>query len=323
MQTVLNLLLALALLLACAFPAAAQPYPTKPIRFLVPFPPGGGNDTMARTVGQKMTERLGQPVVIDNRPGAGGNIGAETAAHALPDGYTIFLGGVGSHGINPNLMKKPPYDPIKDFAPVSLIASAPMLVIVPLSLPAKSMNEFLQLAKARPGELNFASSGAGSIAHLAAELLNSMAKIKLEHVPYKGTGPALTDLFAGRVQVLFNSTVSAMPHVRAGKVRALAMTAAKRSPALPDLPTLAESGVPGYEATSWYGMLAPAGTPRAIVTKLNGEVVRIAQLPEVRERLAADAAEPGGNSPEEFGAYIRRELARWKTVIEQAKIPRQ
>jgi len=322
MQTGLNLTLAL-VLLACMFPATGQPYPTKPIRFLVPFPPGGGTDTMARTFGQKMTERLGQPVVIDNRPGAGGNIGAETAARALPDGYTIFLGGVGSHGINPNLMHKPPYDAIKDFAPVSLIASAPMLVIVPLSLPAKSMNDLVQLAKARPGELNFASSGAGTIAHLAAELLNSMAKIKLEHVPYKGTGPALTDLLGGRVHVMFNSTVSVMPQMRAGKVRALAMTAAKRSPALPDLPTVAESGVPGYEAASWYGVLAPAKTPRAIVMKLNSEVAHIAQLPEVRERLAADGADPGGNSPEEFGAYIRGELARWKVVIEQAKIPRQ
>ena len=322
MQIGLNLTVALALL-ACTFPAAGQPYPTKPIRFLVPFPPGGGNDTMARTFGQKMAERLGQPVVIDNRPGAGGNIGAETAARALPDGYTIFLGGVGSHGINPNLMHKPPYDAINDFAPVSLIASAPMLVIVPLSLPAKSMNDLVQLAKARPGELNFASSGAGTIAHLAAELLNSMAKIKLEHVPYKGTGPALTDLLGGRVHVMFNSTVSVMPQVRAGKVRALAMTAAKRSPALPDVPTVAESGVPGYEAASWYGMLAPAKTPRAIVMKLNGEVARIAQLPEVRERLEADGAIPGGNTPEEFGAYIRRELARWKAVIEQAKIARQ
>src|SRR4051812_24602756 len=310
MSIALNLILALVALLACTSPATAQPYPTKPIRFLVPFPPGGGNDTMARTFGQKMSERLGQPIVIDNRAGAGGNIGAETAARALPDGYTIFLGGVGSHGINPNLMQKPTYDPIKDFAPVSLIASAPMPVIVPLSLPAKSMNDFVQLAKARPGELNFASSGAGSIAHLAAELLNSMAKIKLEHVPYKGTGPALTDLLGGRVQVMFNSTVSAMPQVRAGKVRALAITAAKRSPALPDIPTVAESGVPGYEAASWYGMLAPANTPRPIVMKLNGEVAHIAQLPEVRERLAADAADPGGNSPEEFGAYIRRELAR-------------
>jgi tripartite-type tricarboxylate transporter receptor subunit TctC len=320
MQIVLTFAL---LLLAWMFPATAQSYPTKPIRFLVPFPPGGGNDTMARTFGQKMSERLGQPVVIDNRPGAGGNIGAETAAHALPDGYTIFLGGVGSHGINPNLMLKPPYDPIRDFAPVSLIASAPMLVVVPLSLPAKSLNDFLHLAKSHPGQLNFASSGTGSIAHLAAELLNSMAKIKLEHVPYKGTGPALTDLLAGRVQVMFNSTVSVMPQVRAGKVRALAVTAAKRSSALPDLPTVAESGVAGYEAASWYGVLAPAGTPRAIVMKLNSEVAQIAQLPEVRERLAADGADPGGNSPEEFGAYIRRELARWKTVIEQAKIPRQ
>lgn len=311
------------MLVACMSGAAAQNYPTKPIRFIVPFPPGGGNDTMARTFGQKMTEGLGQQVVIDNRAGAGGNIGAETAAHALPDGYTIFLGGVGSHGINPHLQVKPSYDPIKDFAPISLIASAPLLVIVPLSLPAKSINDLIQLVKARPGELNFASSGAGTIAHLAAELLNSMAKIKLEHVPYKGTGPALTDLLGGRVHVMFNSTVSVMPQVRAGKVRALAMTAARRSPALPDLPTVAESGVPGYEATSWYGVLAPAKTPRAIVTKLNSEIVRIAQSSEVRERLASDGADPGGNSPDEFSAYIKRELTRWASVIEQARIPRQ
>lgn len=278
---------------------------------------------MARTFGQKMTQGLGQQVVIDNRAGAGGNIGAETAAHALPDGYTIFLGGVGSHGINPHLQVKPSYDPIRDFAPVSLIAAAPLLVIVPLSLPAKSINDLIQLTKARPGELNFASSGAGTIAHLAAELLNSMAKIKLEHVPYKGTGPALTDLLGGRVHVMFNSTVSVMPQVRAGKVRALAMTAARRSPAMPDLPTVAESGVPGYEAVSWYGVLAPAKTPRAIVTKLNREIVRIAQSAEVRERLTSDGADPGGNSPDEFSAYIKRELARWASVIEQARIPRQ
>jgi tripartite-type tricarboxylate transporter receptor subunit TctC len=307
----------------CAQHAAAQSYPTKPIRFIVPFPPGGGNDTMARTFGQKMTQSLGQQVVIDNRAGAGGNIGAETAAHALPDGYTLFLGGVGSHGINPNLQTKLPYDPIRDFAPISLIASAPLVIVVPPSVPAKSLGELITLAKSRPGELNYASSGAGTIAHLSAELLNSMAGIKLEHVPYKGTGPALTDLLGGRVQVMFNSAVSILPQVRSGKLRALAMTASKRSSAMPDLPTVTEAGVPGYEAASWYGVLAPAHTPRAIVQKLNGEIVRIAQSPDVRERLAADGADPVGNSPEEFAVYIKRELARWARVIEQARIPRQ
>jgi tripartite-type tricarboxylate transporter receptor subunit TctC len=303
--------------------AAAQTYPSKPIRFIVPFPPGGGNDTMARAFGQKMSEGFAQPIVIDNRPGAGGNIGAETAARALPDGYTVFLGGVGSHGINPNLQLKLPYDPLKDFAPISLIASAPLVIVVPPSLPIKTVSDLVQLAKARPGELNYASSGSGTIAHLSAELLNSMAKIKLEHVPYKGTGPALTDLLGGRVQVMFNSAVSILPQVRAGKLRAIAMTAAKRSAAMPDLATVAESGVPGYEAASWYGVLAPAVTPRPIVQKLNSEIVRIARMPEVRERLAADGADPVGSSPEEFAAYIRRELARWARVIEQARIPRQ
>ncbi|MDB5926397.1 MAG: hypothetical protein JWN13_5333 [Betaproteobacteria bacterium] len=311
------------LAVACVSSAAAQTYPSKPIRFVVPFPPGGGNDTMARAFGQKMSEGFAQPVVIDNRPGAGGNIGAETAARALPDGYTVFLGGVGSHGINPNLQAKLPYDPIKDFAPISLIASAPLVIVVPPSLPIKSVSDLVQLAKARPGELNYASSGSGTIAHLSAELLNSMAKIKLEHVPYKGTGPALTDLLAGRVQVMFNSAVSILPQVRSGKLRAVAMTAAKRSAAMPDLPTVAESGVPGYEAASWYGVLAPAATPRPIVQKLNSEIVRIARTPDVRERLAADGADPVGSSPEEFAAYIKRELARWARVIEQARIPRQ
>src|SRR4029079_10075348 len=238
--------IALVMLLACWVQhAAAQSYPTKPIRFIVPFPPGGGNDTMARTFGQKMTQSLGQQVVIDNHAGAGGNIGAETAAHALPDGYTLFLGGVGSHGINPNLQTKLPYDPIRDFAPISLIASAPLVIVVPPSVPAKSLGELITLAKSRPGELNYASSGAGTIAHLSAELLNSMAGIKLEHVPYKGTGPALTDLLGGRVQVMFNSAVSILPQVRSGKLRALAMTASKRSSAMPDLPTVTEAGVPG------------------------------------------------------------------------------
>jgi len=315
-------LFAAAALCACACAAVAQAFPTKPIRFIVPFPPGGGNDTMARAFGQKMTEGFTQQVVIDNRAGAGGNIGAETAARALPDGYTLFLGGVGSHGINPGLQKVP-YDPIADFAPISLIASAPLVIVVPLSLPAKTVGDLIQLARAKPGALNYASSGNGTIAHLSAELLNSMAKIKLEHVPYKGTGPALTDLLGGPVQLMFNSAVAMLPQVRTGKLRALAVTSAKRLAALPEVPTVAESGVPGYEAASWYGVLAPAKTPRSIIMKLNGEIVRIAQLPDVRERLAADGADPIGSSPEAFAAHIKRELARWARVIEEAHIPRQ
>ena len=314
--------IAAAALCGVACMAGAQSFPTKPIRFIVPFPPGGGNDTMARAFGQKMTEGFAQQVVIDNRPGAGGNIGAETAARALPDGYTLFLGGVGSHGINPGLQKVP-YDPIADFSPISLIASAPLVIVVPLSLPAKSVGDLISLAKAKPGALNYASSGNGTIAHLSAELLNAMAKIKLEHIPYKGTGPALTDLLGGRVQVMFNSAVSIMPQVRAGKLRAIAMTATQRSPAIPDVPTVAESGIPGYEAASWYGVLAPAKTPRPIIMKLNGEIVRIAQAPDVRERLAADGADPIGSSPEAFAVHIKRELARWARVIDEAHIPRQ
>jgi tripartite-type tricarboxylate transporter receptor subunit TctC len=275
---------------------------------------------MARTVGQKLSEAFGQQVVIDNRGGAGGNIGAEIAARAAPDGYTLFLGGTGSHGTNPNLHAKLPYDPVKDFAPISLIASAPLLVVVPPSLPVRSINELIQLAKARPGQLNFASSGTGTIAHLAAELLNSMANIKIQHVPYKGTGPALTDLLSGQVQLMFNSAVSVLPQVRGGKLRAIAMTGTKRLAAMPDLPTVAESGVPGYEAASWYGVLAPARTQRAIVDTLNREIVKITRIPELRERLAADGAEPAGTSPEEFAAHIKRELARWAKVIAQAHI---
>ena len=299
---------------------AAANYPNKPVRLIVPFPPGGGNDIVARTVGRKLTDSFAQQVVIDNRGGASGNIGAETAAHAAPDGYTLFLGGIGSHGINPGLHARLPYDPVKDFAPISLIGSAPLLAVVPLSLPAKSLGEFIQLAKMRSGQLNFASSGTGTIAHLAAELLNLSAKIKVQHVPYKGTGPALTDLLGGQVQIMFNSAVSMLPQVRAGRLRAIAMTGARRSPAMPDLPTVAESGVPGYEATSWYGVLAPAGTPRPIVDKISHEITKVVQMPDVRERLIGDGAEPAGTSPAEFAAHIKRELARWAKVIQEANI---
>jgi tripartite-type tricarboxylate transporter receptor subunit TctC len=295
-------------------------YPLRPIRLIVPFPPGGGNDVMARIIGQKLTDAFGQQVVIDNRGGAGGNIGTETAARAAPDGYTLFLGGVGSHGTNPGLQAKLLYDPVKDFAPVSQIASASLVVIANLALPAKSITELVQYAQSRPGQINYASSGAGSIAHLSVALFNSMAKIKLQHVPYKGTGPALTDLLSGQVQLLFNSALSMLPQIRANRVRALAVTSATRIAPLPDVPTIAESGVPGYEVTSWYGMLAPARTPRAIIDKLNAEIAKAVKAPELRERLLSEGAMPVGNTPEQFAAFIQRELTRWAKVIKDAGI---
>ena len=298
----------------------AQAYPQKPIRLIVPFPPGGGNDIMARTIGQKLTESTGQAVVIDNRGGAGGNIGAETAARAVADGYTLFLGGVGSHGTNPGLQAKLPYDPIKDFAPITMIAAAPLLVVVHPSLPVKTIGELIQYAKTRPGQINFASSGTGSIAHLAPEMLNSMAKISLTHIPYKGTAPALVDLLGGQVQVMMNSAVSMLPLVRNGKLRGIATTGARRLTTLPEMPTVAESGVTGYEAASWYGILAPVQTPRPVIDTLNREIVAIMRRPELRERLIADGAEPVGNTPEEFAAYIKRELPRWAAVIKAAGI---
>jgi tripartite-type tricarboxylate transporter receptor subunit TctC len=318
MQQLLVAMFAAALMQS--IPCHAQSYPSKPIRLIVPFPPGGGNDILARTISQKLTESIGQQVVIDNRGGAGGNIGAETAARAVADGYTLFLGGVGSHGTNPGLQAKLQYDPIRDFAPITLIAAAPLVVVVHPSLPAKSVGELIQYAKAHANQINFASSGTGSIAHLAPEMFMAMAKIRMTHIPYKGTGPALTDLLGGQVQLMMNSAVSMLPQVRNGKLRAIALTGTHRLAALPELPTIAESGLPGYDAASWYGILAPVKTVRPIVDKLNREIVTIVRLPELRERLAGDGAEAVGNSPEEFAAYIKREVARWAVVIREAGI---
>jgi tripartite-type tricarboxylate transporter receptor subunit TctC len=301
-------------------PALAGAYPNRPIRFVVPFPAGGGNDTMARTIGNKLAAALGQQFVVDNRPGAGGLIGAETAAHAAPDGYTLFLGGVASHGILPNLQPKLGYDPIKDFAPVSLIASAPLVLVVHPAVPVKSVKELVQFAKTKPGQLNFASNGTGGSSHLAAELFKMMTATDMVHVPYKGLAPALTDLLSGQVQLMFSSTVAMLPQVRAGRLRPLGITSVKRSAAMPDIPTVAEAGVAGFETASWYGVLAPAGTAKPIVERLNREIAKAVQLPDVRERLMSEGAEPVGGSPAEFAAHIKRELARWAQVIKQAGI---
>src|SRR3954454_10954480 len=253
--------------------AAVGQYPTKPIHLIVPFPPGGGNDTVARAIAQQISPELGQPVVIDNRPGAGGSVGAELAAKAPADGYTLFLAGVGSHAVNPNLHRKLPYDAIKDFTPITLIASAPSVLVVNPSVPARTVAEFTAYARANPGKLNYASNGNGSAAQLAAAMYEWMAGVKMVHVPYKGIAPAMTDLLSGVVQLMFGTIVALVPHIQAGKLRALAVTSVKRSALLPEVPTLAESGLPEYEAGSWYGILAPAGTPPDIIAKLNTVVV--------------------------------------------------
>ncbi|HZQ71354.1 MAG TPA: tripartite tricarboxylate transporter substrate binding protein [Burkholderiales bacterium] len=307
-------------LLAFAAVAAAQDYPRKPLRLIVPFSPGGGNDTVARAIGSQLAAQLGQPVLIDNRAGAGGIVGAELAAHSAPDGYTLFLGGVGSLAVNPNLHAHLPYDALKDFAPITLLASAPSVLVAHPSIPAATIQAFTAYARANPGKLNYASNGNGSSAQLAAVLYESMAGVRMVHVPYKGLAPALVDLLAGQVQLMFSSMVAILPHIKAGRLRALAVTGRERSALLPEVPTLAESGLPGYEAGSWYGILAPAGTPAPIVARLHEELVRALQDPQVRERLAAEGAQTVGSSPAEFERYIAAESARTGKLLRDANI---
>ena len=312
--------LLLACLLGFVSAAHADEYPTRPIRLIVPFASGGGNDTVARLVGESLGKRLGQPVVVDNRPGAGGVVGAEAAARAPADGYTLFLGGVGSHAINPNLHKDLPYDPIKDFAPVSLIASAPLILVVHPSLPAQSVQQLITFAKSHPGKLNYASNGNGSSSHLAAVMFASMTGIDMAHIPYKGLSPALADLLGGQDHLMFSSVVAILPQVRAGKLRALAVTSRKRMALLPDVPTVAESGVPNYETSSWYGVLAPAGVPPEIVRRLHDEIVKALAQDDMRKALAQEGAEPVGDSPEEFAKFIVAEKRRLGAVIESGKV---
>ena len=294
---------------------AADAYPAKPVRFVVAFPPGGGTDIIARSIAQKLAERIAQQVVVDNRPGAGGNIGTDIVAKSAPDGYTMLMGSAGPLAINASLFGKMPFDPIKDLAPVTLAASTPNLLVVHPSLRVASVKELIALAKARPGEINFASSGHGTPAHLAGELFDSMAGVKMVHVPYKGAAPALADLLGGQVQLMFSTMPPALPHVKDGKLRALAVTSAKRSPAAPDLPTLDEIALPGFEANTWHGVVVPAGTPRAIIARLNREIVAILHLPDVVERFSSQGAEALGSTPEEFAAYIRSETLKWAKVV--------
>jgi len=306
-------------LLLCAT-ALAQDYPAKPLRFIVPFPPGGGNDTVARAIAQQMGPALGQPVVVDNRPGAGGSIGAELAAKAPADGYTLFLAGVGSHAVNPNFHAKLPYDPVRDFAPITLVASAPAVLVIYPAVPVRNIAEFTSYARANPGKLNYASNGNGSAAQLAAAMYESMAGVRMVHVPYKGIAQALTDLLSGEVQLMFGTVVGLAPHIQAGKLRALAVTTVKRSTLLPDVPTLAESGLPDYQSGSWYGVMAPAGTPRPIIDRLHRTIVKALQQPDVVQRLGAEGAEVIGSTPEEFAAHLKTELARVAAVVRASGI---
>ena len=275
---------------------------------------------MARAIAQQIGPDLGQPVVIDNRPGAGGSVGAELAAKAPADGYTLFLAGVGSHAVNPNLHAKLPYDPVKDFAPITLVASAPSVLVVNPAVPARTLAEFTSYARAHPGKLNYASNGNGSAAQLAAALYESMADVRMVHVPYKGIAPALTDLLSGEVQLMFGTIVALVPQIQAGKLRALAVTSRKRSSLLTDVPTLAESGLPDYEAGSWYGILAPAGTPREVIDRLHGAIVKALKQPDLSKRLAAEGAEVIGSTPDEFAAHIKSEIARVGNVVRAAGI---
>ena len=288
--------------------AAAQVYPSKPIRIIIPFPIGG-----------KLNEAWGQPVVVENRAGAGGNIAAEFVAKAPPDGYTLVVGSIGTHAVNVSLFKKIAFDPIRDFAPISMMLEAEGLLVLHPSVPAKNVKELIALAKARPGQIAYASAGNGTAGHLSGELLKSMTKIDMVHVPYKGNVPAITDLIGGQTSLLFATMPTVLPHVKSGRLNAIAVTGAKRSPAAPDLPAIAET-LPGYDVTNWVGAFAPAGTPREVVTKLHGEIVRVMQAPDIQKRLLTEGAKFTPLTPEQFGGFVKAEITKWAKVIQEAGI---
>ncbi len=301
-------------------PAQAQTtYPTRVVRLIVPSSPGGGTDISARILAPQLTQFLGQQVVVENRPGAGTMIGGEAVARAAPDGYTLLMG-ISTLAINPAMYKKVPYDALKDLAPISQAVALSNVLVIHPSLPSRNLKEFIGFVKARPGQINFASAGVGTSPHLSMELFLVLAKLKMLHVPYKGSGPGVTDLIAGHVPVMMPNMLSAQPHIKSGRLRALGVTGTKRAPGADDIPTIAEAGVPGYEAVQWYGVLAPAGTPNDIISKLHAGVVRALQNPDVKKRLLNDGAEPVGSSPAEFAAYIRSETEKWAKVIKAAGI---
>lgn len=297
----------------CA-PTLAQ-YPTKPIRMVVPSAPGSGPDLMARAVAQRLGEALGKPVVADPRPGAGGIIGSEIVARALPDGYTLIMGNAGSHSVNPALHRKLSYDAVRDFAPIALVSSAPNILIVHPSLPVQSVRDLVALARARPAELSFGSGGNGSTAHLSGELFRTLAKVNMVHVPFKGAPAAVLGVMTGEISLAILNLPPALPHVRSGKLKALGVSTARRSSAVPDLPTIAEAGLPGYEATAWYGVLAPAGTPAAIITRLNSEILKGLRSDDLIKRIAAEGGDIIGSTPAEFSAVIKRDIEKWTQVV--------
>jgi tripartite-type tricarboxylate transporter receptor subunit TctC len=299
----------------------AQNYPNKPIRMVVTMPAGGGTDVIARIIGQKLTESWGQPVVVDNRPGATGIIAMDIGAKSAPDGYTIIATSLHVVTLNPNIFKKLPHDVIKDFAPVALLARSQFVLLVNPSVPANSLKELIALAKSKPGQINYGSVGLGSSFHLAMVMLNNMAGIEMTHIPYKGSPQCLTALLSGELMSAFDQSSTATPHIKAGKLRALAMSGPKRSPELPDLPTIAEAGVPGYEATGGFAILAPAKTPKEIVTKLNAEIMKILHMPDVKQRFFDFGVEIIDNTPEQFATIIKAEIAKWNKVIKEGKIP--
>jgi tripartite-type tricarboxylate transporter receptor subunit TctC len=309
----------LAVLATASTEALAQSYPTKPIRLIVPSSPGGGTDITARIIAPDLSKLLGQQVVVENRAGAGTMIGGEVVAKAPPDGYTLLMC-VSTLAINPAIYKKVPYDALRDFAPVTQAVTLPNVIVGHPSLPARNVKELVALARARPGQLNFSSAGVGTSPHLSVELFLVMTKTQMTHIPYKGSGPAATDLIAGQVQVMAPNMLTAYPHIKSGRMRAYGVTSSKRSAGAPEIPTIAEAGVPGYEAVQWYGVLAPANTPRAIVTRLHADISKILQQPNVKELLGKDGAEPVGNTPEQFAAFIKTETAKWAKVVRDAGI---
>ena len=323
-MTIFSILSSVALL-AFTVPAQAQSadYPAKPIRIVVAYTPAGATDLLARTVGQKLTDAWGQPVIIDNRPGANGNIGTEYAAKATADGYTLLMVTAGTHGINPSLYRKLGFDAVKDFAPVSLVAMVPNIFVVNNAVPAKDLKEFIAYAKANQGKLNYGSPGNGSTAHLSMELFKTMTGVQMLHIPYKGSAGVLADVIGGQIIATMDNMPPYVPQVKAGKIRALAVSTPRRSPAVPDVPTVAEAGVPGYDSGAWFGLVAPANTPKDIVNKLSRETARILKLPDVSARLADLGAEPVGGTPEQFAAHIKGEIAKWAKVIKDANVELQ
>jgi tripartite-type tricarboxylate transporter receptor subunit TctC len=307
-------------LLALASTADAQSWPSKPIRIISPYPPAGANDLLARIIAPKLSEQLGQPVVVENRAGATGNIGAELVAKAPADGYTLLMGQAGNLTINISLMAKIPFDPVRDFSPVTMVASTPNVLVVHPSLPVRTVKDLIALAKAKPGQINYATSGIGSPGHLAAELLNKSAGIRLVHIPYKGAAPALLDVVAGNAHLYFTSAVSAQPFIPSGRLRMVAVASAKRSPSLPEVPTVAEAGFPEFDVSSWWGVVAPASTPREVVMRLQTEIHRVIALPEIRAKLAEQGLDIATNTPEQFAAYIKSETAKWAKLIREVGV---